>query len=240
MPPPRLLQSEWMDRDDLDPGLHRQALRGLARLNSVSLGAGMLWKALRAELSTEGPNTLLDVATGSGDLPLGLACRARQNRLPLAVTAIDRAPLALAEAEMAARGLGIGVSGEQSIRWVNSDALDDRNGLPAGHFDFVTCSLFLHHLTEEQAVRLLAAMAARTRRLLLVNDLDRGYWGAFVVGLASRCLTRSPVVWFDGPASMGAAFTRPEARELAGQAGLHGARVSWRWPCRWLLEYRPR
>ena len=97
--------------------------------------------------------------------------------------------------------------------------------------------LFLHHLTDAEAVSLLAALALRTRHLLLVNDLDRGWWGHFVVRLGSFLLTRSPVVRFDGPASMGGAFTRAETRELAARAGLDGATVGWRWPCRWLLEH---
>jgi len=241
MPPPRVLQPEWMDRDDLDPAMHRQALRGLARLNYFSGGSAVLWSAIRGELSPHGPNTLLDVATGSGDLPMGLASRARRAGLPLAITATDKSDLALSEARAASSKAGFNGGGCQGIEWTLADAMETGSGpgLPDGPFDIVTCSLFLHHLTETQAVGLLARLAARTRRLLVVNDLDRSRWGILVVWLASHLLSRSPVVRFDGPASIGGAFTRLEARELAGRSGLRGAKVSWRWPCRWLLEYRP-
>ncbi len=241
MPPSRVLQPEWMDRDDLDPAMHRQALRGLARLNYFSGGSAVLWSAIRRELFPHGPNTLLDVATGSGDLPLGLATRARRAGIPLAITATDKSELALSEARVASAKAGFSGEGIQTLEWVLADALESESTpcLPAGPFDIVTCSLFLHHLTEEQAEKLLGQLAARTRRLLLVNDLDRSRWGGAVVWLASRLLSRSPVVRFDGPASMGGAFTRWEASALAARSGLRGASVSWRWPCRWLLEYRP-
>jgi hypothetical protein len=42
----------------------------------------------------------------------------------------------------------------------------------------------------------------------------------------------------DGPLSVRAAFTIAEARQLAEEAGLHGAAISWRWPFRFLLQWR--
>ncbi len=228
-----------MDRDDLDPALHRQALVGLARLNMVSGSAGILWSAMRGRLSADRPTTLLDVATGSGDVPRALARRAKRAGLQLAITACDRSDLALDEARRSAQSDGLLNAGPVSLQCVRAEALDftSAEGLPAGPFDIVTCSLFLHHLTDTEAVALLAALALRTQKLLIVNDLDRGWWGHFVVRLGSFLLTRSPVVRFDGPASMGGAFTRAETRELAARAGLEGATVGWRWPCRWLLEH---
>ena len=239
MPSPRILQPEWMDRDDIDPALHRQALVGLARLNMVSGSAGILWSAMRGRLFADRPTTLLDVATGSGDVPRALARRAKRAGLQLSITACDRSDVALDEARRAARLDGFSSEGPVSFQCVRAEALDVHSpeGLPTGPFDIVTCSLFLHHLTDAEAVSLLAALALRTRHLLLVNDLDRGWWGHFVVRLGSFLLTRSPVVRFDGPASMGGAFTRAETWELAARAGLDGATVGWRWPCRWLLEH---
>jgi hypothetical protein len=73
-------------------------------------------------------------------------------------------------------------------------------------FDVVTCSLFLHHLTSDQATNLLMRMAA-AGRLLLANDLRRCVSGYLMAQLACRCLTRSPIVRYDGPQSVANAFT---------------------------------
>jgi SAM-dependent methyltransferase len=109
-----------------------------------------------------------------------------------------------------------------------------------GSYDAVICSLFLHHLDEGPAVALLRSMASLPGggpALLLVNDLDRSLRGLLLAYLATRLLSASPVVHIDGPLSVRAAFTLAEARALAEQAGLHGASVRRRWPCRWLLSW---
>ena len=66
---------EWMDQPDIDPDLHLHALQGLARLNYFSNSVSLLWKPLRKLAQANPPPhtfSVLDVATGSGDIPLAL------------------------------------------------------------------------------------------------------------------------------------------------------------------------
>jgi hypothetical protein len=51
-------------------------------------------------------------------------------------------------------------------------------------------------------------------------------------------LTTSLVIHTDGPRSVEAAFTLAEVNMLARQAGLEGAVVERRWPCRLLLKWQ--
>ena len=101
----------------------------------------------------------------------------------------------------------------------------------------LTCSLFLHHLDEAEAVDLLRRMAAAARQLVLINDLRRSTAGLLLAYLGTRLLSTSPVVHTDGPLSVAAAFTLAEVRKLAAQAGLKGATVAGRWPFRFLLKW---
>jgi SAM-dependent methyltransferase len=168
---------------------------------------------------------VLDVATGSGDVPKKLAARAKRAGIPLEITGCDRSPTAIEEA-----------SRERcDVRFFVHDALRDR--LPTD-FDAVTCSLFLHHLSEDDAVALLANMENAARHLILVNDLERSRFNYCAVWAACRLLTRSRVVRFDGPASVRSAFTPKEALALADRAGLHGATAASKFPCRFLLSWR--
>ena len=121
------------------------------------------------------------------------------------------------------------------MEFVRCDVLQDP---PQETFDIVASSLFLHHLTEVQAIGLLQAMANRTRPLLLVNDLLRSRRGYASAWLACRVLTRSPVVRVDGPQSVAGAFTLGEVRSLCDQVPLPDVRIARRWPHRFLLEWR--
>jgi len=220
-----------MDDPALDPAAHRLALAGLARLNRVSGSAAAVWPAVRrlAAASPARPLRLLDVATGSGDVLLALVRKARRAGVTLDAVGCDISPVAVAAATEAARRAGL------PARFFVADVL---NGpFPAG-FDAVVCSLFLHHLDGADAVRLFARMRAAGPRLLVVNDLARSPLNYGLVWLASRALSRSPVVHADGPLSVRAAFTPAELLAVARDAGLTGATVHSHFPGRLVLEWR--
>jgi 2-polyprenyl-3-methyl-5-hydroxy-6-metoxy-1,4-benzoquinol methylase len=227
----RELQPELMDDPGLAPAEHRRALAGLARLNAWSRSAAILWPTIRdlAKASGNQPVRVLDVATGCGDVPINLWRRASRARLAVEIQGCDLSPLAIAEAQRRAQEAGA------TVDFFLHDVV--REPLPRD-FDIITCSLFLHHQTNADAQVLLAALARHTGHTLLINDLARGALNFVLVWLASHVLTRSRVVWYDGQQSVRAAFTPGEALALAEQAGLAGAKVVRRWPCRFLLTWR--
>lgn len=217
---------ELMDSPALDAAEHRRALAGLVRINRITASAGVIWPAIRKLARELGrPVRVLDVATGSGDVPAALMRKAKAAGIELEVAGCDISPLAVVTA----------AANCPAGRFFTHDAV--RSPLPAG-FDVVTCSLFLHHLASDDALSLLAAMKDAAERLVLVNDLARSRFNFLAVWLACHVLTRSPVVRFDGPASVRSAFTRHEALALAARAGLTGATVRTHFPARFVLSWR--
>ncbi len=217
---------ELMDDPGLDSAEHHRALAGLARINRLTDSAGVLWPAIR-ELARElaRPVRVLDVATGSGDVPAGLVRKAERTHTAIEVAGCDISPVAVAAAS----------ANWPAGRFFVHDAL--RTPLPQGS-DVVTCSLFLHHLSADEAVLLLTRMKAAAGHLVLVNDLARSRFNYSAVWTACHLLTRSPVVRFDGPASVRSAFTPAESLDLAKQAGLDGATIHHCFPCRFLMSWR--
>jgi 2-polyprenyl-3-methyl-5-hydroxy-6-metoxy-1,4-benzoquinol methylase len=226
----RQLTSEWMDDPALDPREHRRALAGLARINRWTGSAGLLWPTIREEARRLGRSLrLLDVATGSGDIPVSFAQRAHRRNIDLNVSGCDVSETAVAAAKRRAAEANV------KATFFQHDVLTAP--LPTG-YDIVLASLFLHHLTEDEAIRVLKAMADAAGRMVVISDLSRSSFNTGLVWIGCRLLSRSPVVHFDGPVSVKAAFTPTEAAELATRAGLTGATVTPRFPCRWLLTWK--
>ncbi len=226
----RLHQSELMDSLDVDVIAHKQALRSLGRLNAISLSSLIVWPTLR-ELAVETPARplrVLDLACGGGDMICRLDRWSRRAGLKMEWVGFDRSSLAVQLARDLARRNGVTATFEVK------DVLADE--LPRG-FDVVMCSLFLHHLTECDAIQLLRRMSEVTVRTVLANDLWRTRWGYALTWLGCHLLTRSYICRVDGPRSVAGAFTKQEVLELATHAGCTNPRFSRHWPLRFLLRW---
>ena len=223
---------EVMDQPGLDPAEHDRALRGLRRINAISLCVPGLFRHLEA-LALESPAeslSVLELACGGADTAIELAAQAQRRQLKMTVHACDLNPEAI---RIARRNVA---RQNSNVELFVADALnppEDRT------FDVVYCTLFVHHLDPPEVVRLLSVMAARARRLVLVDDLIRSRLGYALAWAGTRLLSRSWVVHYDGPLSVQAAFTPSEILELAAQAGLHNPVLERNWPERYRLCWRP-
>lgn len=225
----RRREPEIQDQLDLDDRSLIGALRGLERVNSISRISSMLWKPLQA-LARDHPSRplrILDIATGAGDLPIQLWRRARKAGLTLDIAGCDMNPRTVAYAQQRA---------EEQQANVQFFPLNVSDQPIPGDYDVVMCSLFLHHLDDDQAVRLLRDMARACTRMALVNDLIRCTAGWVLAYLGARGLLTSRVNHVDAPRSVAAAFTIDEIKQMVQHAGLDGgARIERIWPCRFLL-----
>ena len=220
-----------MDGADLSPTAHVAALAGLERLNLLALHARPFWREIgpwAAGATPDQPLRVLDLACGGGGLVLGLRRRARRERLAVQVDGCDRSPTAVAFAE--ARAAKAGLAGG---RFFACDLLGD--GVPSG-YDVVINSLFLHHLTEDEAVAFLRDAAAKVQRVALISDILRTRLGLWLVRVACPVLGGSRIVVEDGLTSLRAAFTATELREIAAWAGFPGVSLRPHWPERALLR----
>lgn len=213
--------AELMDEPDVDPRELERALRDLRVVNrwfgggGAAVEAGM--EALKGFAREGVAITVLDLCTGSADIPVALLGRARRSGLDLRIVATDLHPGAV----RAARSR---TAAEPDIRVESADALD--LPYPTGAFDLVMCHTALHHFDEAAAVRLLAGMRRVAARAVVVTDLRRGRLALASVALLAATLWRGhPVTRHDSVVSVRAAFTPQEALDLAHAAGLVRPRV---------------
>jgi SAM-dependent methyltransferase len=152
---------------------------------------------------------VLDVASGGGDLARALTRWGRARGFDLRVTALDISPRALD----CARRRG---SAEDQLRYVCADI--HHAPYRDGAFDYVTCALFFHHLTNDEVVHTLRAFDRLATRGVVVNDLVRR-WRHYAW---SWLFTRpcNAVLRNDGPLSVRRAFRAEELYVLARQSGM--------------------
>lgn len=220
-------QPEWMDDPNIPREDHLAALAGLARLNRFSGVARAMYRHIR-RLAVSRPDrrlNLLDVASGAGDVPINWIRRANREGWSLRVTMTDTRSAALEEQQRRAKQSSV------SVLSLQHDVL--RSPLPSG-FDVVTTSLFLHHLEDHQVFCLLQSMQAASEGALVICDLERSATNLLLVRTAAAILTRSPVVHHDAAASVRAAFTLDEFRNLAEEALTRPIRVKRAFPCRFI------
>jgi SAM-dependent methyltransferase len=231
----RVREPEIMDRLDLDPREHHAALVGLKRLNAVAMASRLVFEPIATwARGSRRPLRVLDVGCGGGDTLVSLAQRARRAALPLELFGCDRSPLAIEAARAHARAHDV------AIEFAACDVSIPRDDPHADRLPFrpdvAINTLFLHHLDEEQAVRLLAELRDVARAVVIV-DLLRTRLGMWLAIAASRLLTRSTVVQRDAVTSVRAAWSLVEIERLAARAGLQGARLERVWPERFRLTW---
>jgi ubiquinone/menaquinone biosynthesis C-methylase UbiE len=223
--PPRVYIEELLDLGEGSDDDVARNLADLRRINRFLGGRRVVTEALAA-LAAQGmwrELSLLDVGTGSADIPGAVADWCNERGVAATIAALD---LSERNLRIARSRLGI----NEAVQLVRGDS----RRLPFANrsFDVVTASLFLHHFEDADVARLLAEFARVARRAVIVNDLIRHrvpYWFAKVSGplLATSYLTR-----YDGPASVLRGFTIAEMATLAERAGLRRIELRRRFPYR--------
>lgn len=220
-PPPHRDTPELLDMPGTVPtATLAHNLRDIRRVNRFAGGTSVVLRHLPELLvyvSRETPISVLDIATGSADIPLALVPWGKKRGYDFRITATDVSEDVLAVArEVTANTPQITV-----------EACDAR-ALPYddGAFAFALCSLALHHFPREEAIQVLREMGRVARHGVIVNDLVRtwpGYAGAWLLG---NVTTRNRLTRNDAPLSILRAWTPDELCAMAKEAGLHDATVT--------------
>jgi len=210
---PRVLVGELMDRPDADPKQLAHALAYIRFVNRRLGGTEGLVRHLRdwlPALSSKKTITMLDIGTGSADIPLAAGAWAKAKGLTLRTTGLDfhETTLNLARAH---------VGTNPDITFLRADALQLGAIFPPRSFDIVHMGMFLHHLTDHDCLKVLRQAHRLTRFGLVWNDLIRSR--ASKAFLQLLLVGQPLMVRHDASVSIDAGFTLPESFLLARAAG---------------------
>lgn len=184
--------------DSLEPARAEASLRDLVRINRWFGGHRILLQVLAGLVRPEEKFSLLDVGAASGDMGRSICRRYRQAR----VVSLDR------------RIHHLHAAGPDRVA---ADAF--RPPFPAKSFDFVHCSLLLHHFPDERAVELMRLLRLIARRALIVVDLERHPVACCFLPLTRWLFRWDEITLHDGPISVASGFRAAELDTLAWAAG---------------------
>ena len=101
--------------------------------------------------------------------------------------------------------------------------------------DIIHCSLFCHHLNDDELFELFSYISSSVRTGLVLNDLQRSriaYYGVYAI---THLLNGSSLSKNDGPISVLRAFKKKELQVLLEKAGILNYSISWKWAFRYLV-----
>src|SRR5206468_10911767 len=180
-------------------------LRNLRQLNRYFGSYALTTHFLRRWIQPGAQLRVLDLATGSGDIPRLVIDYARKVGASVAMEAIDQQSSTLE----VARSLS---ADYPEIDFKQRDVLffgEERQ------YDIVLCSLALHHFDEVSAVRLLERCRQLSRRFVLVSDLRRGLLATIGAYLLTAFIFRDSMTRTDARLSAERAFSFREFGALA-------------------------
>jgi 2-polyprenyl-3-methyl-5-hydroxy-6-metoxy-1,4-benzoquinol methylase len=184
-------------------------LHNLRRFNRYFGSYALITHFLRRWIQPGAQLRVLDLGTGSGDIPRLVLAYARKIDATVTVDAIDQQESTLKIAQ--------GLSADYpEIDFKQGDILTFGK---EGGYEIVLCSLVLHHFADEAAVRVLERCRHLSKRFVLVSDLRRGWLASIGVYLLTTFIFREPMTRNDARLSAARAFSFRELRSLAEGAG---------------------
>lgn len=208
----RAQEEEQMDAAALSPEIYDAVLKGLARVNAVTLTARPTLNFLKRAQKDKQPFRLLDVGFGDGGMLRAIWHWAHKRDIPCELVGIDLNPKS-ARVALAHQPFGA------TITYRTGDYAD----LAHEPWDYIVSSLVTHHMDDAQRHAFLGFMADNARRGWFINDLHRHAFAYHGYPLLARLIGVHRIVREDGQLSIARSFRISEWQAMLAEAGLTSA-----------------
>ena len=219
---------ERIDTGDYTPEEYDRFLQDIRLVNRYAGDIRALKNTLLREIKRENRRefSVLDVGAGSGELLRVIADFARKSGRKCRLYGLElNARSAQSICEESKK--------YPEINAIRADAF--RLPFDDDAFDYVICSLFTHHFTNENVVEILREFERTARRQIFVIDLHRHRIAYLSYKVFCAVFGISRLVREDGSLSVLRSFVPAELENLARKADLSDARIERHFPFRLVL-----
>lgn len=226
----RSTKIELMDDFSVEGNLLRESLDSLANINKWLGGNFVTLNGLKKVLKKYDKNkpiTMLDMGCGNGDMLREVARFGKKDGYKFTLIGIDANQHTI---DYAAK-LSVNYP---EISYLKQDVFSEE--FQHLQYDLVLATLFLHHFSEDDIVKLLAPILKKTSLGIVVNDLNRNkiayYLFSFLCLFIKNKMTKE-----DGLISVLRAFKKVDLERMTKK--LHAkSTIQWKWAFRyqWIIQ----
>ncbi|MEL6557795.1 MAG: methyltransferase domain-containing protein [Bacteroidota bacterium] len=227
-------ETELMDDLDCDGEVVDQTLRELDVINRKLGGNFISIQGLKELVKLAGKQesiTLIDLGCGGGDILIFMAKWARKNQVNLKLIGIDANPNIIGYAENHCKDF-------PEISFQSLDIFSKE--FQSLKFDVVHSSLFTHHFSSEELIRLFTALSKQATIGMIINDLHRHWLAFYSIKLITSIFSKSEMVRNDACISVARGFKKSEVKEILEACKFTNYSLKWKWAFRWkvIVDFR--
>ena len=222
----RSSEMEIMDDFTMEGVLFRDTLDKLEIINRFLGGNSVTIKGLKKLLKNQSKNktiTIVDLGCGNGDVLRDVSKFGRKNNYSFKLIGIDANPAAIDYARELSKEYS-----ELSFKTIDVLSEDFKKQ----SYNIVLCTLFLHHLKNEELISFLKKTTENATIGVVVNDLHRHKLAYYLFKLIGFFI-KNKMVRQDGLTSVLRAFKRKDLENIAKEIKVHFS-IEWKWAFRYL------
>ncbi len=224
----RSYKNELLDGDDIPFADIRQNMRELNTINTLLGGHKITIGGIKQFTGQEHapPHlSICEIGCGGGDNLNAIAIWCSKHSITASFTGIDIKGSCIEFAKTQYPGL--------RATWISSDYAAMQ--FPSNKPTIIFSSLFCHHFTEDELIKMLAWMKQNSRDGFFINDLHRHPLAYYSIKWITKLFSRSYLVKHDAPLSVARGFKKREWKNIFEAAGIRRYHIQWKWAFRYLI-----
>jgi 2-polyprenyl-3-methyl-5-hydroxy-6-metoxy-1,4-benzoquinol methylase len=221
----RSLKKEILDQKDIPFEDIVLNMKELDFINSELGGHSITISGFKKLLKNKKEISVCEIGCGGGDNLKAIDILCKRNHVICSFTGIDINKECIAFAK---ENLPI-----KNVHFIGSDYKNvDFNGTKP---DVIFSSLFCHHFTENELVKMLHWMKNNSETGFFINDLHRHPVSYHFIKIATKMFSKSYLVKNDAPLSVLRGFKKSEWKNIFKKAGIENYSIKWKWAFRYLI-----